>query len=96
MVNQRWQKFGASTSSDRNLCKVPVAEVIEITIVARLLMERTRLRLSVCVARNTVITVKHILIECADLSEITKKYLEEKSLYSLFRNVIPEIIFDFL
>ena len=50
----------------------------------------------VCVACNTVITVKHILIECADLLEIRKKYFEERSLYSLFRNVIPEIIFDFL
>ena len=50
----------------------------------------------VCVARNAVITVKHILIECADLLEIRKKYFEEKSLYSLFRNVILKIIFDFL
>ena len=50
----------------------------------------------ICVACNAVITVKHILIECADLLEIRKKYFEEKSLYSLFRNVIPEIIFDFL
>ena len=50
----------------------------------------------VCVACSTVITVKHILIECADLFEIRKKYSEERSLYSLFRNVIPEIIFDFL
>ena len=50
----------------------------------------------VCVARNAVITVKRILIECADLLEIRKKYFEEKSLYSLFRNVIPEIIFEFL
>ena len=48
---------------------------------------------SVCVACNAVITVKHILIECADLFEIRKKYFEEKSLYSLFRNVIPELIF---
>uniref|UniRef100_UPI003AF45122 hypothetical protein n=1 Tax=Thiolapillus sp. TaxID=2017437 RepID=UPI003AF45122 len=39
---------------------------------------------------------KHILIECADLLEIRKKYFEEKSLYSLFRKVIPEVIFDFL
>ena len=51
---------------------------------------------SVCVACNAVITVKHILIECADLLEIRRKYYEEGSLYSLFRNVIPEIIFDFL
>ncbi|WP_419609434.1 RNase H family protein, partial [Thiolapillus sp.] len=50
----------------------------------------------VCVACDVVLTVKHILIECADLLEIRKKYFEEKSLYSLFRNVIPEVIFDFL
>ena len=51
---------------------------------------------SVCVACGAVITVKHILIECADLLEIRKKYFEESSVYSFFRNVIPEIIFDFL
>ena len=50
----------------------------------------------VCVARGAVITVKHILIECADLLEIRKKYFEERSLYLLFRNVIPEMILDFL
>ena len=50
----------------------------------------------VCVACYAVITVKHILIECADMLEIRKKYFEERSLYSLFRNVIPEIFFDFL
>ena len=45
---------------------------------------------------NTIITVKHILMECADLLEVRKKYFEEKSLYSLFRNVNPEIVFDYL
>ena len=50
----------------------------------------------VYVACNVVLTVKHILIECADLLETRKKNFEEKSLYSLFRNVIPEIIFEFL
>ena len=50
----------------------------------------------VCVACNAVITVKHTLIECADLLEIRRKYFEERSVYSLFRNVIPEIMFDFL
>ena len=46
-------------------------------------------------ACNVVLTVKHILIECADLLEIRNKYFEEKSLYSLFRNVIPEVFFYF-
>ena len=44
---------------------------------------------------NSVVRVKHILIECADLMEIRQKYFEERSLYSLFRNVIPEVVFDF-
>ena len=46
--------------------------------------------------RLKLVKVKHILIECADLLEIRKRYFEEKSLYSLFRNVIPEVVFDFL
>ena len=50
----------------------------------------------ICVACNVVPAVKHILIECADLLEIRKKYFEEKSLYSIFRNKIPEVVFDFL
>ena len=46
----------------------------------------------VCVACNAVITVKYILLECVHLMEIRNKYFEENSLYSLFLNVIPEII----
>ena len=36
----------------------------------------------VCSACNAVITVKHILIECADLFEIKKKDFEERSILS--------------
>ena len=36
-----------------------------------------------CVACNAVITVKHILIECADLLEIRKKYFLEKFVFTL-------------
>ena len=51
----------------------------------------------VCVACNTtIITVKRILIGCADLVEVREKYFEERSFYSLFRNVNPEKIFDYL
>ena len=49
-----------------------------------------------CVACNAAITVKHILIECADLVEVRKKHFEERSLYSLFRTVNPENNFDYL
>ena len=37
-----------------------------------------------------------LLSECADLVEIRKKYFEERSLYSLFRNVNLENIFDYM
>ena len=47
----------------------------------------------VCVACNVVLTVKHLLIECADLLKNRKKYFEEESLFSLFWNVIPEVVF---
>ena len=50
----------------------------------------------VCVACNTSITVKHILIECADLVGLGKKYFWKRSLYSLFRNVNPEKKNDYL
>ena len=49
----------------------------------------------VCVACDTIITIKHILIECADLVEAENKYFQERSLYSLFRNFNPETIIDF-
>ena len=52
--------------------------------------------LPVCVACNTTDTVKQMLIECADLTEIRKKYFERRSLYSLFRNVNPEKIYDYV
>ena len=52
--------------------------------------------LPVCVACNTTDTVKQMLIECADLVEVRQKYFEERSLYSLFRNVNPEKIIDYL
>ena len=57
---------------------------------------KKRKKTPVGVVCNAVITVKHILIKCTALLEIRKKYFEKSSLYSLFRNVIPEIIFDFL
>ena len=50
-----------------------------------------------CVACDTSITVKHIMIECADLVEVRKKHVEERSLYYFFfRNVIPDTTVDFL
>ena len=39
---------------------------------------------------------KRIMIECADLVEVRKKHFEERSLYSLFLNLIPDMLFDCL
>ena len=43
-----------------------------------------------------VISHTSILIKCADLVEVIKKHFEERSLYSLLRNVNPEKFFDYL
>ena len=48
------------------------------------------------VACDTVITIRHILNKCDDLVEVRQKYFEERSLYSFFRKVIPEAVFDLL
>ena len=50
----------------------------------------------VCVTCNTISTIKHILIECADSVWVRKKYFVERSLYAQFRNVNQEKHFYFL
>ena len=41
-------------------------------------------------------TIKHVLLNCADLCEIRKKYYDVKSLKELFEDVAPAFIFGFL
>ena len=103
LVSNKFTKFNRNVQTDKLLSFCNTRK--ENTVLNRLHIGHSHLAHSVilrkeeapvCVACNAVITVKHILIECADLLEIRKKHFEEKSLYSLFRNVIPEIIFDFL
>ena len=50
----------------------------------------------VCVACHVVTRVKHILVECADLTKIRDDFFLEKSLFSLFQNVSPERLSEFL
>ena len=50
----------------------------------------------VCVTCNTIITIKHTLINCADLVAVRKNCFEERPSYILFRDVNPEKNFDFL
>ena len=50
---------------------------------------------SVCLTSDTVITIKLILIECADLAEVRKNYYQKIYVFTFFRNVIPEAILNF-
>ncbi len=56
----------------------------------------TKEEASVCVTCDTEIANKRIVIERADLVDVRRKYFEERSLYSLFRNIVPKAISDFL
>ena len=49
-----------------------------------------------CVACDEVLSVKHILLHCADLTEIRHKHFTSDSMKRLFRDVPPDVIFNFL
>ena len=49
------------------------------------LNKKIKVKSPVCVVCGTIITIKHILIERADLVKVRKKYFEKRFLYSLFR-----------
>ena len=49
-----------------------------------------------CTACDTPYTVEHVLISCVDLLEIRQKYYSVDSLFRLFREVCPDLIFAFL
>ena len=49
-----------------------------------------------CVACQCRLTVKHILIECADFVHIRQNYFTQASMRELFREVKSSLILDFL
>ena len=49
-----------------------------------------------CYACSEPYSIKHVLIDCADLLEIRKKHYEVDSLKALFQDVAPANIFAFL
>ena len=49
-----------------------------------------------CYACDSVDTIEHILISCADFIHIREKYYDEKNLKDLFNNTNPDRIFQFL
>ena len=104
---KEWDETGLVSNTFHEILPKLLDKLLENTVLNRLHIGHSYLTHSfilgkeeapVCVACSTGLTVKRILIECADLLEISCCFLnfEQKSLYSLFRNVIPEIIFDFL
>ena len=103
---KEWDETGLVSNKFHEILPKLLDKLLENTVLNRLHIGHSYLTHSfilgkeeapVCVACSTGLTVKRILIECADLLEIRrKKYFEQKSLYLLFRNVSPKIIFDFL
>ena len=49
-----------------------------------------------CFVCDEVLSVKHILLHCADLIEIRHRHFTLDSMKRLFRDVPPDVIFNFL
>ena len=49
-----------------------------------------------CVACGCNLTVKHILIECGDFTEVRQRYYNAESLQQLFQETSVTYVFDFL
>ena len=49
-----------------------------------------------CIGCDCQLTVKHILIECLDYSEIRSKYYRSKNLKALFNTIEPRKIIGFI
>ena len=55
-----------------------------------------REEIPMCVACDEVLSVKHILLHCADLIEIRRKHFTSVSMKQLFQDVPLDVIFNFL
>ena len=49
-----------------------------------------------CIACNEVMTIKHLLLDCADLIDVRENYFTVNSLKDLFCTVPPQAVFGFL
>ena len=49
-----------------------------------------------CIPRDCPLTIKHLLIECADFNDVRRRFYQVPSLQNLFNTVKPEVILDFL
>ena len=49
-----------------------------------------------CPACDEVLSVEHILLSCADLIDARRKHYTSENMKELFRDVPPDVIFNFL
>ena len=49
-----------------------------------------------CILCNCPLTIKHLLIECADFNDVRQRFYQVSSLQGPFKSVKPEVILDFL
>ena len=49
-----------------------------------------------CIPCHTALSIKHIFLDCVDVSHIREKYFEVSSMKELFESVRLESIFEFL
>ena len=49
-----------------------------------------------CIPCNCLLTIKHLLIECVDFSDVRQRFYQVPSLQDLFKTVKPEVILEFL
>ena len=49
-----------------------------------------------CIPCNCPLTIKHLLIECVDFSDVRQRFYRVPSLQDLLKTVKPEVILEFL
>ena len=49
-----------------------------------------------CIPCNCLLTIKHLLIECVDFTDVRQRFYQVPSLQDLFKAVKPEVILEFL
>ena len=49
-----------------------------------------------CIPCDCPLTIKHLLIECADFNDVRQGFYQVPSLQDLLKTVKPEVILDFL
>ena len=49
-----------------------------------------------CIPCNCPLTIKHLLVECVDFTDVRQRFYQVPSLQDLFKTVKPDMISEFL